>query len=489
MLVAALLMVRMDTIRLIKLVQVTKYPGTIRSGTTCAAIQQRVTKCNSGEIAMGACLRSHSCSKMQQKMKLYRSFQLVLIFVFFSAASGFAQDVDLDSLSINQQYKLLRDLNCEASPRGAYCTLADQRRLESIDVEKLAIVPIDDVWINKLVNSKILIINEDHLFPQNRVFNHYLLNRLLADNHHYVFFETLNHDVSDTTTTIDHSTGYYANEPQMAENIRLVLRQCHKAYQYEELSDKLNEGKYYRLGLDKKVNPKFYEDFKRQTLDSTNYITMMNKRDFGQFMNFYEKYNHINQSDPAAKFIIMVGFGHINEQKGSCVGSNCWYPLTYLLKTYLHQDPMTIEITEQIDKCDERKSKLYNKLTARLANDKFYRIGDLSAISEDKRIYIAGAMKTKCTIISPKINYEKGRESWLRFDGKKEFGIDKKYYQHINGNVVVKAFYIAENERTTTPADIVYIDKMKGNYLLLYKGRYKITINGKLVNNYIISVP
>ncbi|MEI6823127.1 MAG: hypothetical protein WCL51_14445 [Bacteroidota bacterium] len=407
---------------------------------------------------------------------------LFLLILFFYSNITFAQLTLVDSLCFNQRYDQLKENDCRELPQG----VTRNRDIDLSVVNMISPNAVDSFFINQLLKNKILIINEAHTFPQNRVLNHYLLNKLLqADTNYYVFFEALDNDISDSELTNIGGHGFYFHEPQMAENLRLVLKYSKKAFCYESTNDELQYDIFNSLGLNKIVDEPLYETFD----DRSNFVCRMNVRDMNQYINFYFKYKDIIASNKNAKFIIMCGYGHVSEEKGAGIG-NRWYTLAYILKKNLGIDPTTVDVTTYIDKCSNEVNIYYDKLTSKLSSDSsfyFIKRADFNTKQLEKLNF---EQTTDYYIISPKTKLVNGRENWLRFDGKKYVKIDMKYFKLLTKkHNVFKAYYKKEDIYTTTPADIVYIDNtIKESYFVLYPGEYDIYINNSKKKAFTIDV-
>ena len=408
---------------------------------------------------------------------------LLLSFLIFCDNISFAQLDIADSLCFNQRYNQLKEHDCMKLPKG----VNRYQNYDSSIVNIISPIEVDSSFLNQLLKNKILIINEAHTFPQNRVFNHYLLNKLLqADTNYYVFFEALSNDITKSELKSIGGNGFYFREPQMAENLRLVLKLNKKAYSYEVIDDELQYDMFYSLGLDKAIDELVYETFE----DKSNSICKMNRRDMNQYINFYFKYSEIIEANKNAKFIIMCGYGHVSEEKRFGGSNNCWYTFASILKKNLGIDPTTIDVTTYRDKCNNEVNIYYNQIISKLSNDStFYYIkrDNLNKKQIDK---LNLDQTTDYYIISPKTKLTNGRENWLKFDGKKYVKIDKKYIKLLTKkNNVFKAYYKKEDISTTTPADIVYIDNTtKESYFILYPGEYDIYINNSKRKAFTIDV-
>ncbi|NVO02777.1 MAG: hypothetical protein HXX09_08710 [Bacteroidetes bacterium] len=408
------------------------------------------------------------------------NFIFFLIFCWINL-SGFAQSINLSALSFNQKYSMLKDSNCLILPKGVII----DNKFDSTIIKRITPYKIEAEIINKILNERILIINEDHLFPQTRVFAHFLLNKLLkADTNYYVFFEALNRDISKgIKSSISIEDGYYFQEPQMAENLRLSLKYSKGVFCYDGNSDSLQKDKYLSMGLDDVIEETYKNVFELQ-----GYCSGMNNRDMNEFINFYEKYSRIIKENSKAKFIIIVGHGHVSEEKRYCVG-NYWYPLAFILKKYLKYDPTTIDLTTFIDKCHTEKNKYYDYFTNIYKIDSTFIYLQTKDILKKEKTELQFEQTTDFCIISPKVKMKNGRENWLAFDGKKYFKIEKKYFAILQTKeIIFKAFYKHEDATITTPADIVYVDKNKENYFLLYPGEYAIFVNSQPKPLYFIQI-
>lgn len=331
-------------------------------------------------------------------------------------------------------------------------------------------------------------INEDHLFPQNRIFVHKIIRHFINDTNYYFFSEALSQDLfhkGKDTLTIGKKYGYYLEEPQMAENIRFLLHNNKDVYCYESRNEKLQTKDYYNLNLESKVSNLFYNTFLEQTKKEGFYLPSMNIRDMNQFINFYKKYQIIKKKNPNAKFIILCGFGHIKENKRIPLRKITWFNFAYLLKNHLKIDPTTIEITELTDKCvyyknSHKRSKYYDVIKNYMDDASFYYIHYDSLRKHNAVRAIHGSATTDYYIYSPVVGYDKNRENWLKYDGKKEVFVEKKYFiKSKKKTPVIKAYYKNEDYKQSTPADILYINKKVDNYLLLYKGKYDIYSDDK----------
>ncbi|MBN2668046.1 MAG: hypothetical protein JXR60_02355 [Bacteroidales bacterium] len=413
-------------------------------------------------------------------------YKIQILFVVISVYS-FSQDYtfeDINKLAFEQKYRELLVVNCDTTmPMTAYCkSLKDD--ISSNIPKKAPFNPIDELFFNE-ISKDIVIINEHHLFPQNRVFNHSIIRHLLADTNYYFFFEALTRDIywkDKDTTNLGSYYGYYIQEPQMAENIRLVLQNKKNTYSYDASDKAVDWNTYYALGLEKKVSKQYIEKFEKLINSPSYYTKSLNIRDMNQFINFYIKYHNIKKKSPKAKFVILCGHGHVAE-----TGNRDWVTLAYHIKKHI-SDPITIDITNLIDVCPHFKysyerNKYYDVLLSSLPNDKIFYYASYDSLRKTEYYKkLALIDPTNYKIWSPPVSYENNRETWLQYDGKRKVLVEKGYYARIkNNSLVLKAYYKNENPKKSTPADVLYIDKKSSNYFMLYKGEYDIYCGNKLL--------
>jgi len=409
---------------------------------------------------------------------------IVLLF-FLLNLNLYSQEKNLDKYSFKQMYSKLLHSNCDTI---GYCSDSYKLKyqLDTTNLTNLYFNVLDTSFFKK-IDTNIVIINENHLFPQNRVLIHKLINYFLADSNYYFFFEALNQDLyynSIDTISIGKQYGFYLEEPQMAENIRLILNHHKNIYSYESTNKTVNWDKYNALGLSYKVSNRFITAFIKQTKSSSYYTSAMNIRDMNQFINFYQKYRVLKKKNTSAKFVIFCGWGHVVDNKRFAPE---WFDLAYLIKKHI-TNPITIDISSLIDNCPHCKksyerNKYYDKIIPILPNKNiFYSISRNNLKNYNLNTKIQASMSTDYLIYSPPIKYKNNRETWLQYDGKQAFLVDKKYYiTNKRKKPVLKAYYKNENPKIATPADILYINKKEKNYFLLYKGKYDVYSNEKYI--------
>ncbi len=407
------------------------------------------------------------------------------ILLLFVTVNVFAQKHSFEEknkLAFNQKYKQLKEANCYIPPSNSYCKIRKQKTL----IDSLAFFTIDNQFFSKLVDE-IIIVNEDHLFPQNRIFIHRLINHFVRDTNVYFFFETLKpyKDITEShldTLNVGKHLGFYIAEPQMAENIRLITKK-HKRplFSYESHLKYFDIKKYKALGLDTKVSFYFFKCFMKAASKNNGIYSSMNIRDMNQFMNFYQKYQAIKLKNKNARFVVFCGHGHISEKrKKSSIKDISWFNFAFLLKRYLKIDPLTIELTNLTDKCSYNQNKYYPFISNKYGDSHFlYTVAD-SVIKYKLYMPLYEGSDTDYLIFSPVITYDDNRENWLKYDGKQKVLFDKRYATKTH-SAVFKAYYKNENPKKSTPADILYFDKQKTNCFFLYKGDYMIFSDDKLI--------
>ncbi len=403
-------------------------------------------------------------------IKIYILFALAL----FYANVGYSQDVNLDSLSFNGFYQELLTLKCDHLPL---------RSKQDAKTNVSFVKPIDSEFYRKIANEKIIIINESHLDPQSRAFTHSLLTKLLEQpNQYYVFFEALNFNgdvLGKSTLNNTKEQGYYFQEPQMAENLRLVLRYKHNAYAYEDnLSGEINFDAFYDLGLSNRKNDSLVELIVANSHEKNGMIASMNIRDFNQFINFYKHYKDITAKNPRAQFIIIVGHGHINELPVMSYDRSTWYPFACILRNILNINPCTIETTEFLPKCESDKNPFYDIIYKSVPNpNKYYYMTNVDLVDNKSEIAEFIGDLGNYFIISPEPLYTNRRPSWLFDAGRKVFTVPISVLKGVKKGTAIKAYYSNEDYKQTTPADILHVNSLADNTLLLYPGNYKI-VNG-----------
>lgn len=305
-------------------------------------------------------------------------------------------------------------------------------------------------------DQKIVIFNESHYNPVNRVFLELMLDSLYATGFRYLGFEAINMNPYDSTrvgeldTALNErgypyshpfSTGTYTCEPQFGNLIRRAIQKDFHVFGYEVTS-------YQRqIGM------------RRDSAEATNVQRFLNQ-------------------DPDAKIILFCGFGHLFEkivkeycppENPGCIGGR-W--LGYYINTMLGIDPLTINQESLTERIKEPESSFYKMITSDKPSALVKESGEIFKGPGDHGYW-------DISVYHPRTKYIKGRPNWLLRDGKfKHYEIDASDIQ-IDCPCQVRAFYANEPD-TATPADIIELSTNgEQRALVLPAGKFYLLLHNQ----------
>ncbi|WP_025144433.1 hypothetical protein [Pedobacter jeongneungensis] len=164
---------------------------------------------------------------------------------------------------------------------------ASRKKQDSV-VSPVTFLPAYKYLSKAADNHQVIMINEDHNTPKNRIFTANVLDDLYKKGFRYLCLEGLDEDsLVNQRGYADYETGFYFSEPNMANLLRKAKSIGFKLISYE------------------------YEDDREYT--NENYG--QNVREFNQA----KKISEILSSDPKAKILVHTGPGHIWEQGGNVI--------------------------------------------------------------------------------------------------------------------------------------------------------------------------
>ena len=281
----------------------------------------------------------------------------------------------------------------------------------------------------------IVITNEAHYQPQNRVFTSLLLAKLYKQGFRYFCVEDLRFNDSTENTELNKrkyplkSSGYYIVEPQYGNLVREALNIGYKLVNYEH---------YPSVEI---------KDPQQQ----------WQARETGQAKNI----GAILLKDPKAKIFVYCGYGHLNENpsgEGGFMGR--------MLKKNFNIDPLTID---QVNLLEEY-------------NDTYYNLTDV----KEPSVYLADneffnnpkvGTQTDMSVVFPKTKYINGRPNWLVYDKNRKYYFPKLENTKLVYPVMIFAYHKNEDISITVPADIIEIEKSDAKTaLVLKKGQYTLQV-------------
>lgn len=289
--------------------------------------------------------------------------------------------------------------------------------------------------LEEAANHDIIIISENHLKPQHRIFASSLINELRKFGFTHLGMETLAHK-GESNELIDGElenrgyvlnspiSGTYTMEPQMSNLVRSALNNGYSLFAYER-SRKIK-------GLD------------RDQIQANNII------------NYIEK-------NKGHKFIILCGFHHVIESDLEKYPNINW--MTHIIKTKLGMDPLTIYQDNFTEKKIHPSHPILEHLN--ISEPKVFCSTSNETIQLHKHVDFE--------VIHPPTKMVNGRPSWLLTDTYKEEYYIKKN-QELSLPFFVKA-YIKKEYPKGVPVDLIEFTKANEvKPLLLPKEKYIIEI-------------
>lgn len=290
--------------------------------------------------------------------------------------------------------------------------------------------------IAKAKNEQIIIISENHLKPQHRIFARKLITALAEIGFDHLGLETFSSNANSNilldSTLSDRGyplnspmTGTYTLEPQMGELVRTAIKSNLKLFAYER-SAKID-------GKD------------RDEIQADNIIKYL-------------------KSEPNAKLIILCGFHHAVESNLIKRGKSFW--MAKYLKDKLGVDPMTIYQDNFTEKKIENEHPYL----------KSFDLSVPAVFVDDRGQQLILTEHVDFEVIHPKTYYRNGRPHWL-YDSTmhKPVKIDIKISK-LDLPVIAAAYPVGEIN--SVPVDRVEIKHKYNNKVLVLKpGKYKIVLN------------
>ncbi|AWI25126.1 hypothetical protein [Flavobacterium pallidum] len=286
-----------------------------------------------------------------------------------------------------------------------------------------------DYIINRSKKERIIIINEAHHNIKHRVFTTSLLHGLYDNGYRFFGLEALSDTLINKRKFPVMDSGYYTQEPQMANLLKEAIDIGFTLFEYEPAD-----------------------------------VASGKEREIGQADNIARWM----QKNPDAKFLIHCGWDHVIE---GTPGNKSWgKAMAGRLKEKTRVDPFTIDQTALSEKGDRQFSSPY----IAMAGSKT----PVIMVDANGRLFNGPAAndQTDCKIIHPVTGFVNSRPEWLLMDGKrKTYQIPKSKIKEYP--VLVLAYRKNEFSQHGVPADVVEVlhadDKTS---LVLAKGIYDIIV-------------
>jgi len=392
--------------------------------------------------------------------KFYRHIKFLLLSIFTSSAVNaigqhyeqsreniykFPEQIlhDLDKDSIKQYSKAAHEFSFIGDyknallygdmEREAYPTLSTEQIAYFQEFKKP--MPARQYIQEKASEKRIIIINEGHHLPLNRIFTQSLLQGLYDKGFRYFGAETLDYadkelDQRDYPVL---NSGFYTAEPQYGELIRTALSIGFIVFAYEA-----NDDGTFRNGKEREICQA-------------------------------ENIRKVLQKDPQAKILVHAGFDHIRENS---IGGSWGKAMAGRLYELTGINPFTIN---QEILTDRSKPKLENPYL-KLVNVKEPTI----FVNEEGKGFAgpAGFNAFDVRVFHPKTSYQQGRPDWMFNQGRKPVVINKKIQTDFP--CLIFAYKVNEDMAKAVPVDVIELkNKEEKKALALKKGKYNILIKDR----------
>ncbi|MBS1534721.1 MAG: hypothetical protein JST78_06540 [Bacteroidetes bacterium] len=281
-------------------------------------------------------------------------------------------------------------------------------------------------------NEKIILLNEAHHNSRHRVFTTSLLQDLFNNGYRFLGLEALDDPLINIRKFGTLDSGYYTQEPQLANLIHEAMRIGFTLFGYEASA-----------GAGGK---------QRETEQAQNIARMIHEH-------------------PEARFLIHCGWDHVIE---GTPGNKTWEKaMAGRLKELTQIDPFTIDQTAYSEKGDPKFNSPYIAMTRAQK--------PMIMVDATGKTFNGNPTndQTDCRIIHPITQYRNNRPDWLYLNGK------RKAYRVAPSKiaaypVLVLAYRKDEYKHNAVPADVIeIINAQDPTELVLDPGRYKIILKNK----------
>ena len=301
--------------------------------------------------------------------------------------------------------------------------------------------------IDQAKNHRIVIISENHLRPQHRIFADEIISALSVEGYHHLGLETfaplpkstnlMDVDLMKRGYPLDSPlTGTYTLEPQMGQLVRNAIALGYQLFAYER-SEKIK-------GKD------------RDEIQADNIIRYL-------------------EAHPSAKIIILCGFHHAIESDLIKRKESRWMARYIKQKTGI--DPLTIYQDNFTEKFSENEHSILDSM----------RISTPSILVDMNNNPLHISDQVDIEIVHPRTTYKDGRPVWLYRDSTMH-SYQAKLESDATYPIIVSAYPI--EEKGGVPVDRIELKhKYSRKALVLKEGRYRITIyNGESTTEYIETI-
>lgn len=308
--------------------------------------------------------------------------------------------------------------------------------VDSMDLELYSTTAAIPKILEQAENHRVIIISENHLKPQHRIFAKQLLRELSKIGFKHLGLETFA-NVDNSNKLLDSKltergyplnsplTGTYTLEPRMGELVRDAIQLNYKLFAYER-SDKI-------AGKD------------RDEIQAENIIRYLSQ--------------HENE-----KVVILCGFHHAIES--DLLKYNKFQWMASQIKSRLEIDPLTIYQDNFTEKIKENGHPYLNTFLKE----------EPSIFTNEKGDIVQLSRHVDIEIIHPRTHYRNNRPSWLFEDKQYQPVTVAVDTDSLSYPVIASAFYFHEKENPV-PVDIIEIKhKYDNKCLVLKKGKYRIKL-------------
>lgn len=295
--------------------------------------------------------------------------------------------------------------------------------------------------LQRTAARQLVLLNEAHYQPLNRVFTRSLLAGLYRQGFRYLCLEDLANGPGRDARLNERKyptrgTGYYSLEPQYGELERAALALGFTLVPYEYVP----------------------------TTALADPMARMQAREAGQAHNI----GQILAQDPQAKIVVHVGYGHLIERLSA---DGQFGFMGAFLKKNTGLDPFTIHQVDLLEHADPTLDNPYRALLQAAGPSVFVNAhGALFNSAQD-------STKWDASVYFPPTTYEHGRPTWLLLGGDRSYYVLSARQRTVSFPCRVRAYHAGEDLAHAIPADVIELQSQEEDRaLVLAKGAYTLVL-------------